>query len=111
MLKTEKETYEFQGQKLPVKVMDAPREAVDLLVWIEGLRKAREIEMQMWAEQASHVRQDIVQKLGLNSDEFYFDWDRMLTDGKVRYVDLSKAKKPVQVEEKQPGGESAEKSL
>lgn len=92
MSKTNPEYYGFQGKQLLIKTLTVPKEAVELLVWIEGHRKARELEMMVWAEQASHVRADIIAVLGLDPDNTHFDWDKLLADGKLRYAEFPKKK-------------------
>lgn len=103
MSKTKPEYYEFEGEKAPIKTLDAPKDAVDLLMYIEQNRKARELEMMMWAEQASHVRQQILQALGLDLENSWFDFDRLLADGKLRYADLGKIKNKLAKKAKKEG--------
>lgn len=87
------ETYNFQGQELPFKTLGVPQSALELLAYYAQNAKNRELEMMFWNSQQSMVRQDILTDLGLDPDTIYVEWDTLLMEGKLKYVQFPKEKK------------------
>lgn len=74
------------------KQFDLTNEEFEELVFFAKERKIREMEMQFWAIQLTHIRQRIMERCGLKADEWNVDWENVYDTGKVFAIKLPKPK-------------------
>lgn len=85
-----------------VKKFSLTAEEIAELVFYAKEQKVREIEAKMWDQQLKFVELRIAKRLGMDSKEFSFDWNKAMQTGELQVQKIEQPKVILGNEETKP---------